>query len=116
VTVIKEGNIIIKTDHEFESEAVLIPKANKEGFNIDLCFYTIGKEIRSTIDYLQIDFIMKVAELWNWPFMVPELETDRDDYKYLRIVKIVDLYDPLFKAYDVKNAPDDCFKVYLFKY
>jgi len=104
VKVTNEGIILEKTFHEFESEGVLNPAAIKEGNNVHLYYRAIGKTNRSTIGYCRLEGPTKVAERWNRPMIVPEINFEISGCEDPRIVNIDDLYYLSYTGYDGNNA------------
>ncbi|MFZ4520940.1 MAG: pesticidal protein Cry7Aa [Bacteroidales bacterium] len=104
IEVKKEGIILSKTDLEFENESVLNPAAIREGDNVHLFYRAVRKGNNSTIGYCRLDGPLTVAERWDKPIMVPELDFETQGVEDPRIVKIDDLYYMSYTGYDGINA------------
>ena len=104
ITVQKEGKILEKTNHPFETHGVLNPAVIKQGEDVHLFYRAVGQGNRSTIGYCRLDGPTRVAERWDRPFMVPEIEFEALGMEDPRIVKIDKLYYLSYTGFDGINA------------
>ncbi len=104
IEVKKEGIILEKTALEFENEGVLNPAVIKEGESVHLFYRAVRTGNNSTIGYCRLDGPLTVAERWDKPVMVPELDFESHGVEDARIVKIDDLYYLSYTGYDGINA------------
>jgi beta-1,2-mannobiose phosphorylase / 1,2-beta-oligomannan phosphorylase len=104
IEVKKEGIILRKTDLEFENEGVLNPAVLREGDIVHVFYRAVQKGNHSTIGYCRLDGPLTVAERWDKPVLVPELEFETHGVEDGRLVKIDDLYYLTYTGYDGTNA------------
>lgn len=104
MNVKKEGIILLKRDFEFENAGVLNPAIIKEGDSVHIFYRAVSQGNHSTIGYARLDGPLHVAERWDTPFMVPELDYETQGVEDARITKIDDLYYMTYTGYDGTNA------------
>lgn len=104
MNVKKEGIILQKRDFEFENAGVLNPAIIKEGDSVHIFYRAVSQGNHSTIGYARLDGPLHVAERWDTPFMVPELDYESQGVEDARITKIDDLYYMTYTGYDGTNA------------
>lgn len=104
IEVKKEGILLQKTQHDFENEAVLNPAAFQEGNKVHLFYRAVRKGNNSTIGYCRLEGPMTIAERWDRPIIVPELEYESKGVEDARVVKIDGLYYLTYTGYDGTNA------------
>ena len=104
IKVKKEGIILKKTNFEFENEGVLNPAVYRDGDSVHMFYRAVKKGNFSSIGYCRFDGPLTLAERWNKPFMVPELEFETHGVEDARIVKIDELFYLTYTGYDGTNA------------
>ncbi len=104
IKVKKEGIILQKTKNEFENEGVLNPAAMQEGESVHIFYRAVQTGNRSSIGYARLDGPLTVAERWDKPIIVPELDFESQGVEDPRIVKIEDTYYMSYTGYDGMNA------------
>ncbi|MEN6619532.1 MAG: pesticidal protein Cry7Aa [Rikenellaceae bacterium] len=104
ISVKKEGIIINKTDLEFENKGVLNPAAIRVGDNVHLFYRAVRQGNYSSIGYCRLDGPLTVAERWDKPLMISELDFESHGVEDARIVKVDDLYYMTYTGYDGINA------------
>jgi predicted GH43/DUF377 family glycosyl hydrolase len=104
IEVKKEGIIITHTQLEFENEGVLNPAVIRDGDSVHLFYRAVQYGNYSTIGYCRLDGPLTVAERWDKPIMVPELDFESHGVEDARIVKIDDLFYMTYTGYDGTNA------------
>ena len=104
IQIKKEGILLEKTEFEFENEGVLNPAAMQEGNIVHLFYRAVQTGNRSTVGYCRLDGPLTVAERWEKPIIVPELDFESQGVEDARIVKIDDLYYLSYTGYDGISA------------
>lgn len=100
----KEGILLEKREFEFESAGVLNPAIIKVGDSVHIFYRAVSTGNHSTIGYARLDGPLHVADRWDTPFIVPELEFETQGVEDARIVKIDDLFYMTYTGYDGINA------------
>jgi len=100
----KEGILITHTQLEFENEGVLNPAVIRDGDSVHLFYRAVQYGNHSTIGYCRLDGPLTVAERWDKPIMVPELDFESHGVEDARIVRIDDLFYMTYTGYDGTNA------------
>jgi predicted GH43/DUF377 family glycosyl hydrolase len=104
IQVTKEGILLEKTAHDFESHGVLNPGAIRDGNTVHL-FYRAVKEVNySTIGYCKLDGPHEISVRNTEPVLFPEFEYESHGVEDPRICRIDDLYYLTYTAYDGVNA------------
>ncbi len=104
VKVKKEGIILQKTSHYFESEGVLNPAVIKVGKSIHLFYRAVAKDNYSTIGYCRLKSPMEVEFRDDSPLLFPQEEYEFQGLEDPRIVEIEGMYYLSYTAYDGINA------------
>jgi len=104
MNVKKEGILLEKREFEFENAGVLNPAIIKEGNSVHIFYRAVSQGNHSTIGYARLDGPLHVAERWDIPFMVPELEYETQGVEDARIVQIDNLFYMTYTGYDGINA------------
>jgi predicted GH43/DUF377 family glycosyl hydrolase len=100
----KEGILLKKTAHGFESEGVLNPAVINESGNIHLFYRAVSKGNYSTIGYCTLNGPLAVQARYDTPVLFPQFDYESHGVEDPRIVKIEDLYYLTYTAYDGVNA------------
>lgn len=104
IEVLKEGILLEKTIHDFENDGVLNPAVIRIEDDVHIFYRAVRKGNRSSIGYCRLDGPLKVAERWDKPIIVSELDFESQGVEDPRIVKIDDLYYFSYTGYDGINA------------
>jgi predicted GH43/DUF377 family glycosyl hydrolase len=104
IKVKKEGILLTKTDLEFENEGVLNPAVIRVGDSVHIFYRAVQLWNQSTIGYCRLDGPLNIAERWDKPIIVPELDFESQGVEDPRIVKIDDTYYMSYTGYDGTNA------------
>ncbi len=104
IQVKKEGILLEKSELEFENEGVLNPAAMQDGNIVHLFYRAVQSGNHSTIGYCRLDGPLTVADRWEKPIIVPELDFESQGVEDARIVKIDDLYYLSYTGYDGISA------------
>ena len=104
IEVKKTGVLLTSTALEFENEGVLNPAIMREGDSVHVFYRAVRKGNHSSIGYCRLDGPLTMAERWDKPFMVPELDYESQGVEDARVVKIDDLYYMTYTGYDGTNA------------
>jgi len=108
MNVKKEGIVLEKREFEFENAGVLNPAIIKEGDSVHIFYRAVSEGNFSTIGYARLDGPLNVAERWDTPFMVPELEYETQGVEDARLVQIDKLFYMTYTGYDGINARSLC--------
>jgi beta-1,2-mannobiose phosphorylase / 1,2-beta-oligomannan phosphorylase len=104
VEIKKEGVLFSKTHLEFENEGVFNPAVIRQGENVHLFYRAVRMGNHSSIGYCRLNGPLTIAERWDKPFMVPELEFETQGIEDARIVKIDGLFYMTYTGYDGISA------------
>lgn len=104
IQIKKEGILLEKTKLEFENEGVLNPAAMQEENIVHLFYRAVQSGNHSTVGYCRLDGSLIVADRWDKPIIVPELDFESKGVEDARIVKIDDLYYLSYTGYDGISA------------
>ncbi len=104
VNVNKQGIILGKTTHDFESEGVLNPAVIKVGDDIHMFYRAVAKDNFSTIGYCKLSSPLVVESRNESPLLFPQSEWEFKGLEDPRIVKIEGVYFLSYTAYDGTNA------------
>jgi beta-1,2-mannobiose phosphorylase / 1,2-beta-oligomannan phosphorylase len=104
IKVKKEGIILHKTTHDFESEGVLNPAVIKVGKDIHLFYRAVAKDNYSTIGYCRLKSPLEIEHRDEKPLLFPREEYEYQGLEDPRIVEIEGTYYLSYTAYDGVNA------------
>lgn len=104
VHVTKEGILLEKTAHDFESHGVLNPAVIREGNTVHLFYRAVKTGNYSTIGYCTLDGPHEVAYRSAEPVIFPEFDYESHGVEDPRITKIDEVYYLTYTAYDGINA------------
>ncbi|MPT31999.1 MAG: pesticidal protein Cry7Aa [Chryseobacterium sp.] len=104
ISVKKEGIILERTDHGFESSGVLNPAVLRENDYVHLFYRAVSKDNHSSIGYCQLKTPITIENRMEIPVLYPQYNYEKKGVEDPRIVKIDDLYYLTYTAYDGINA------------
>lgn len=104
INVNKQGIVLGKTTHDFESEGVLNPAVIKVGDDIHMFYRALAKDNFSTIGYCKLSSPLVVESRNESPLLFPQSEWEFQGLEDPRIVKIEGVYYLSYTAYDGTNA------------
>ncbi|WP_341902428.1 pesticidal protein Cry7Aa [Fluviicola taffensis] len=104
VQVIKEGILLEKTAHDFESHGVLNPGAIREGSVVHLFYRAVKEGNYSSIGHCTLDGPHQIVSRNTNPILFPEFPYEVHGVEDARVCKIDDTYYLTYTAYDGKNA------------
>nr|WP_294860608.1 pesticidal protein Cry7Aa [uncultured Fluviicola sp.] len=104
VQVIKEGILLEKTAHDFESHGVLNPGAIREGNVVHLFYRAVKAGNYSSIGHCTLDGPHQIVSRNTDPVIFPEFAYEVHGVEDARICKIDDTYYLTYTAYDGANA------------
>jgi predicted GH43/DUF377 family glycosyl hydrolase len=100
----KNGVLLQKTSHSFESEGVLNPGVIKTDGTIHMFYRAVTKDNYSTIGYCSLSSPLEVKTRNQEPVLIPQFEYEFQGLEDPRIVKIENTYYLTYTAYDGVNA------------
>lgn len=104
INVKKEGIILEKSNHGFESLGVLNPAILSEKDSVHLFYRAVSKDNYSSIGSCQLTTPTKVERRLEIPILYPQYNYEKKGVEDPRIVKIDGLYYLTYTAYDGINA------------
>lgn len=104
ISVKKEGIILEKTNHGFESSGVLNPAVLYENGCVHLFYRAVSKDHYSSIGYCRLKTTVTIESRMEIPLLYPQYNYEKKGMEDPRIVKIDDLYYLTYTAYDGINA------------
>lgn len=104
IQIQKEGVILRKTTHDFESYGVLNPAIIKEGERIYMFYRAVAKNNYSTIGFCELNGPLEVSQRYDLPVLSPMGDSESSGIEDPRIVKIDELYYLTYTAFDGFNA------------
>lgn len=104
IQVIKEGILLEKTAHDFESHGVLNPGAIREGNSVHLFYRAVRDGNYSTIGHCKLDGPHQIIRRDTEPVIFPEFPYEAQGVEDARVCKIDDTYYLTYTAYDGMNA------------
>lgn len=104
IQVIKEGILLEKTAHDFESHGVLNPGAIREGNVVHLFYRAVKAGNFSSIGHCKLDGPHQIINRSTEPVIFPEFAYEIHGVEDARICKIDDTYYLTYTAYDGMNA------------
>jgi predicted GH43/DUF377 family glycosyl hydrolase len=104
IQIQKEGVILRKTTHDFESHGVLNPAIIKQGERVYMFYRAVAKNNYSTIGFCELNGPLEVSQRYDLPILTPMGDRESRGIEDPRIVKIDDLYYLTYTAFDGFNA------------
>lgn len=104
IQITKEGILLEKTLHDFESHAVLNPGVIREGNTVHLFYRAVKAGNHSTIGHCKLDGPHQIISRDTEPVIFPEFEYESLGVEDPRICRIDDLYYLTYTAFDGVNA------------
>ncbi|SEW14890.1 Predicted glycosyl hydrolase, GH43/DUF377 family [Chryseobacterium wanjuense] len=104
IKVKKEGVILEKTNHGFESSGVSNPAILSENGTVHMFYRAVSKDNYSSIGHCRLKKQVTVEDRKEIPILFPQYEYEKKGIEDPRIVKIEDTYYLTYTAYDGINA------------
>lgn len=104
IQITKEGILLERTAHDFESHGVLNPGAIREGNSVHLFYRAVRIGNHSSIGYCKLDGPHEIAERNTEPVIYPEFGFESLGVEDPRICCIDGLYYLTYTAFDGTNA------------
>lgn len=104
IKVKKEGVVLEKTSHGFESIGVLNPAILSENGIIHMFYRAVSKDNYSSIGYCRLKKPLIIEDRMEIPILYPQYDYEKKGVEDPRIVKIDDVYYLTYTAYDGINA------------
>jgi predicted GH43/DUF377 family glycosyl hydrolase len=104
IQVTKEGILLERTAHDFESLGVFNPGVIREGNSVHLFYRAVKTGNHSTIGYCKLDGPHQIIQRDTKPLIRPEFDYESQGVEDPRICRIDDLFYLTYTAFDGVNA------------